>query len=120
MLRAGSERLAATLEACAAHLPAGTRWTRPEGGMNLWVRLPEPLDAGELLARAQREGVTYLPGRYFAVSRLDARFDPGALRLSFAGLAPEEIRAGLAILGRTIRAGLETAVRNFEPSPAMV
>ena len=82
MLQAGSERLAATLEACAAHLPAGTRWTRPEGGMNLWVRLPEPLDAGELLARAQREGVTYLPGRYFAVSRLD----PGALRLSFAGL----------------------------------
>ena len=77
--------------------------------MNLWVRLPEPLDAGELLARAQREGVTYLPGRYFAVSRLD----PGALRLSFAGLAPEEIRAGLAILGRTIRAGLETAVARF-------
>ena len=84
--------------------------------MNLWVRLPEPLDAGELLARAQRAGVTYLPGRYFAVSRLD----PGALRLSFAGLAPEEIRAGLAILGRTIRAGLETAVADFEPSPAMV
>ena len=116
MLQAGSERLAATLEGCAAHLPAGTRWTRPEGGMNLWVRLPEPLDAGELLARAQREGVTYLPGRYFAVSRLD----PGALRLSFAGLAPEQIRAGLAILGRTIRAGLETAVRNVEPTPAMV
>jgi 2-aminoadipate transaminase len=116
MLRAGSERLAATLEACAANLPPGTRWTRPEGGMNLWVRLPEPLDAGELLARAQRAGVTYLPGRYFAVSRLD----PGALRLSFAGLAPEEIRAGLAILGRTIRAGLETAVADFEPSPAMV
>ena len=35
----------------------------------MWVRLPEPLDAGELLARAQREGVAYLPGRYFAVSR---------------------------------------------------
>ena len=116
MLRAGSERLAATLEGCAQHLPAGTRWTRPEGGMNLWVRLPDPLDAGELLQRAQREGVTYLPGRYFAVSRLD----PGALRLSFAGLAPDEIRAGLAILGRTIRAGLESAARNFEPSPAMV
>ena len=54
--------------------------------MNLWVRLPEPLDAGELLPRAQREGVTYLPGRYFAVSR----HEPGALRLSFAGLAPEQ------------------------------
>ena len=88
----------------------------PEGGMNVWVRLPEPLDAGELLARAQREGVAYMPGRYFAVSRLE----PGALRLSFAGLTPEQIRAGLAILGRTIGAELENAVRNYEPSPAMV
>ena len=42
----------------------------------------------ELLARAHRENVSYLPGKYFAV----ARFEPGALRLSFAGLAPEEIR----------------------------
>ena len=116
MRRAGGERLAATLEACAKYLPAGTRWTRPEGGMNVWVRLPEPLDAGELLARAQREGVAYVPGRYFAVSRLE----PGALRLSFAGLTPEEIDAGLAILGRTIGAELENAARNYEPSPAMV
>lgn len=116
MRQAGSERLAATLEACAKYLPAGTRWTRPEGGMNVWVRLPEPLDAGELLARAQRDGVAYMPGRYFAVSRLE----PGALRLSFAGLTPEQIRSGLAILGRTIAVELQNAVRNYEPSPAMV
>ena len=116
MRQAGSERLAATLEACARYLPAGTRWTKPEGGMNVWVRLPEPLDAGELLARAQRAGVAYMPGRYFAVSTLE----PGALRLSFAGLTPEQIREGLAILGRTIGAELENAVRNYEPSPAMV
>ena len=116
MRRAGAERLAATLDACARYLPPGTRWTRPEGGMNVWVRLPEPLDAGELLARAQREGVAYVPGRYFAVSRLE----PGALRLSFAGLTPEEIRTGLQILGRTIGAEWESAVRNYEPSPAMV
>ena len=57
-----------------------------------------------------------MPGRYFFVSRSE----PGALRLSFAGLAPEQIRAGLAILGRTIRAELENAARNYEPSPAMV
>ena len=116
MRQAGGERLAATLDACARYLPAGTRWTRPEGGMNVWVRLPEPLDAGELLPRAQRDGVAYMPGRYFAVSRLE----PGALRLSFAGLTPEQIRAGLAILGRTIGAEFENAVRNYEPSPAMV
>ena len=113
---AGSERLSATLQACAEFLPPGTRWTRPEGGMNVWVRLPAPLDAGELLTKAQRDGVAYMPGRYFFVSRSE----PGALRLSFAGLAPEQIRAGLAILGRTIRTELENAARNYEPSPAMV
>ena len=116
MRQAGSDRLAATLAACAQYLPAGTHWTCPEGGMNVWVRLPEPLDAGELLVRAQRAGVAYMPGRYFAVSRLE----PGALRLSFAGLAPEQIREGLAILGRAVASELENAARNFEPSPAMV
>lgn len=118
MLDAGAERLKAVLEACERYLPAEARFTRPQGGMNLWVRLPEPLDAGELLARAQRESVTYLPGRYFAVSR----FEPGALRLSFAGLAPEEIRKGLAILGGIFAEELERtrASRSIEPAPAMV
>ena len=116
MLAAGAERLRATLDACRQFLPAGARWTRPEGGMNVWVRLPEPLDAGELLPRAQKEGVAYLPGRYFAVSRLD----PGALRLSFAGLPPEQIRAGLEILGRIVAAELERSLRSFEPAPAVV
>ena len=116
MLEAGAERLAATLDSCRRYLPAGTRWSQPQGGMNLWVRLPEPLDAGELLPRAQKEGVAYLPGRYFAVSRLD----PGALRLSFAGLEPEQIRNGIAILGRIVADEISNASRSFEPSPAMV
>ncbi|MBZ5724720.1 MAG: PLP-dependent aminotransferase family protein [Acidobacteriia bacterium] len=116
VLEAGAERLAATLEACRQFLPPGTRWTRPQGGMNVWVRLPEPLDAGELLPRVQKEGVDYLPGRYFAVSRLE----PGALRLSFAGLAPDQIRTGLAILGRIVGGELARASRGFEPAPAMV
>jgi len=60
--------------------------------------------------------VAYLPARYFAVSRLE----PGALRLSFAGLPPEQIRAGLAILGRIVAGEIEAASRSFEPAPAMV
>lgn len=118
MLETGAERLAAVLEACDRYLPAGSRVTRPQGGMNLWVRLPEPLDAGELLARAHRENVSYLPGKYFAVSR----FDPGSLRLSFAGLAPDEIRKGLATLGAIFSSELERARAqyNLEPATAMV
>jgi DNA-binding transcriptional MocR family regulator len=60
--------------------------------------------------------VAYLPGRYFAVGR----FDPGALRLSFAGLRPEEIRRGVEILGTVVRAELESSANRYEPSPAMV
>jgi 2-aminoadipate transaminase len=116
VLRAGADRLAATLDACRRYLPAAARWTQPEGGMNVWVRLPEPLDAGDLLPRARKEGVVYMPGRYFAVSRPE----PGALRLSFAGLAPDEIRSGLRALGRVVEAGLEDSRRSLDPAPAWV
>jgi 2-aminoadipate transaminase len=103
MLVAGRERLRAALEACGAYLPAGTRFTRPRGGMSLWVELPAALDAAELLPRAEREGVNYLPGKFFAVSRPQ----PNGLRISFAGMTPEEIRSGLAILGRIFKEELE-------------
>jgi 2-aminoadipate transaminase len=116
LLEAGAERLRVTLEACRDFLPRGTRWTRPEGGMNLWVSLPEPLDAGELLPRAQKLGVAYLPVCYFAVSRLE----PGGLRLSFAGLAPQQIRAGLEIIGKLAAAELANARPSDEPVSAMV
>jgi 2-aminoadipate transaminase len=96
---AGRERLHALLDACARHLPAGTRFTRPEGGTNVWVRLPEPLDSERILPRAEESGVSYLPGRWFAVQRPQT----GALRLSFAGLPPEVIEEGLQILGRIFR-----------------
>jgi 2-aminoadipate transaminase len=113
IVASGAERLQATLDACREFLPAGSRWTRPEGGMNLWLRLPEPLDAAELLPKVQKDGVAYLPARYFSVSRLE----PGALRLSFAGLEPEQIRKGIQILGRAVAAELAAT---HEPAPAMV
>jgi 2-aminoadipate transaminase len=115
VLEEGAHRLAATLEGCRLNFPAGTRWTEPQGGMNIWVRLPAPLDASELLPRARKEGAPFLPGRYFAVGQPD----PGALRLSFAGLTPEQIRSGLAVLGRIVNSELEAA-QNTAPAPAMV
>jgi 2-aminoadipate transaminase len=60
--------------------------------------------------------VAYLPGRYFAVSRLD----PGALRLSFAGSEPDQIRRGLEILGRIVADELARSSRSEEPSSALV
>jgi len=105
MLASGAERLQACLDACAAELPQGSRFTRPEGGMSVWVKLPEPLDAAEMAARAEREGVSFLPGRHFAVSRPHTH----GLRLSFAGLDPQQIRAGVAVLGAIFRSELDRA-----------
>jgi len=118
MLEAGAERLRAVLDGCQRWMPPGAEFTRPEGGMNVWVRLPEPLDASELLARVQRENVTYLPGKYFAVSRSA----PDALRLSFAGLEPAEIAQGVRVLGEVCSAEMErwSAPRAMEPAPAIV
>jgi DNA-binding transcriptional MocR family regulator len=103
MLKIGIQRLDACLEACAKHLPAGSGFTRPEGGMNIWVRLPEPLDASNVATRAAAEGIGFLPGQYFAVSRPQRR----GLRLSFAGLEPAQIRSGIATLGRVLKSELE-------------
>jgi DNA-binding transcriptional MocR family regulator len=116
--RAGAERLAAVLAGCERHLPPGTSFTRPQGGMSLWVRLPEPLDAAELLGAAHRENVTYLPGSHFAVSN----YHRGTLRLSFGGLSPAFIEAGLERLGRVFRSELERArtADLFAAAPAMV
>jgi DNA-binding transcriptional MocR family regulator len=61
--------------------------------------------------------VSYLPGRYFEV----ARRDPGGLRLCFAGIEPEKIRAGLAILGEIFSSELARArPERYEPAPAVV
>ena len=115
---AGLERLHAVIRACARYLPDGSHFTRPQGGMNVWVRLPEPLDADKLLPRALSEGVSYLPGSHFAVTRPAAQ----CLRLSFAALEPEKIDAGLAILGRLFANELVTeSMRNkFDSDPAVV
>jgi 2-aminoadipate transaminase len=118
MVEAGVERLTAVLEACARELPQGAEYTRPQGGMNLWVRLPAPLDSSDLLPRAVRDKVSYLPGRYFGVSR----FESGSLRLSFAGLTPEQIRLGLVVLGQLFSSELKRmrAARELDAAPALV
>jgi len=118
MLTAGLLRLQATLNACEKELPAGSLFTKPEGGMNVWVELPKPLDASELATRAERENVSFLPGRYFAVTAPQVH----GLRLSFAGLTPEDIRHGMSILGLIFRTEHLRAQQKQkgEPAPALV
>jgi DNA-binding transcriptional MocR family regulator len=118
MLKMGAARLKAVLDSCERDLPPGSEFTRPQGGMNVWVRLPEYMDASELAIRAARENVSYLPGKYFAVSRPQT----SSLRLSFAGLEPRKIEWGLQVLGILFRSedSRIRQARTAEPVPALV
>src|SRR6201987_5663277 len=87
-------RLGALDEALRKHMPEETRWTRPEGGMCLWLELPAGFDASELLIPGKERGLLFAPGRYFYVqSPL-----PNTLRLSFASLDEKQIARGVATI----------------------
>ncbi|MCH0539693.1 PLP-dependent aminotransferase family protein [Streptomyces sp. MUM 203J] len=98
MCGAYKQRRDALLAGLAAALPVGSDWNRPEGGMFVWVSLPEGHDATELLKSAVAHEVAYVPGAPFFVGTPD----PGALRLSFTTHAPDEIREGLHRLARAL------------------
>jgi 2-aminoadipate transaminase len=87
------------LAALAKHMPASVRWNKPDGGMFLWARLPEGLDAAALLPKAVARGVAYVPGAAFYAGTVDTR----TLRLSFVTASEEEIERGIATLAAVIQ-----------------
>jgi 2-aminoadipate transaminase len=89
----------AMLEALDKYLNGVATWSRPRGGLFIWVRLPEGTDTTKLLEAAHAAGVTYLPGANFSPEGKGANY----LRLSFAYLSPEKIREGLAVLARVLK-----------------
>jgi DNA-binding transcriptional MocR family regulator len=94
-----ARRRKALLEALDEEMPAGTRWTRPEGGYQVWVELPAALDSAELLPEAARRGVLYAPGQQFFC---DGRRSNG-LRLTVAMADEAAAARGAALLGRLVR-----------------
>jgi 2-aminoadipate transaminase len=97
--KAYSSRLAALEQALSRHMPHGTKWTRPEGGMCVWVELPPGFDASELLIHVRERGVLFSPGRYFYLQNPM----PNALRLGFTGINEREIARGIATLSDVLR-----------------
>lgn len=93
--RAKRDHLLALL---AQHLPAGCAWTRPAGGMFVWVTLPEALSATRLLERCLARGVAFAPGRsFFAENPQD-----NTLRLNFTHAEPGAMAQAVAILAAEI------------------
>ncbi len=96
------ERRDVLLDALAKHMPEDTRWTRPDGGYQVWVDLPPDIDSRALLREAQAAGVMFAPGHQF---HHDGRPSTG-LRLTTALADSDEIRRGIEILGRLVRTRL--------------
>jgi len=88
------------LEALAKYMPEGTDWTKPEGGMFIWVTLPKGMDGAALLAASiESEKVAFVPGKAFFADGTGAN----TLRLSYSCANDEMIDEGIMRLGRLIR-----------------
>jgi 2-aminoadipate transaminase len=88
----------AMLDALERHFPREATWSQPEGGLFLWATLPSYIDTTDLLARALRENVAFVPG---AAAFVDGR-GGSSMRLNFSGSDEDEIREGVRRIGRVV------------------
>ncbi len=100
------ERRDCMLAALERHMPDGVSWTRPEGGMFIWVTLPDGIDAADLLSRSlETEKVAFVPGRPFFADGSNEN----TLRLSYSCMSDDQIEEGIVRLGRLLRAAMPAA-----------
>jgi DNA-binding transcriptional MocR family regulator len=111
------ERRDAMVGELKADMPAGVNFTRPSGGLFLWVELPEDVSARDLLEECVRRNVAFVPGGAF--------FPNGGhentLRLNFSNMPVERIREGVRRLASALeevtrRKPMAGAVREEEPA----
>ena len=95
----------AMLAALEAHLGNYCSWSRPVGGLFIWVRLPDGLDTEALAAAAAERGVAYKPGSEYHVAGREIPF----IRLAFGFPDVGAIETGIARLGESIREAMVTA-----------
>jgi 2-aminoadipate transaminase len=87
------------LDALEDAFGTGATWTHPQGGLFVWVTLPDFIDTTDLLARALQEHVAFVPGR---AAYLDGR-GGSELRLNFSGVGDDDIREGVRRIGKVVR-----------------
>jgi 2-aminoadipate transaminase len=86
------------IESIEQYFPTGVAHTSPEGGMFLWVTLPENSSSRDLLDLAIKDKVIFVPGDPFYVNRRNTN----TLRLNFSCMEEETIRAGIKNLGKAM------------------
>jgi 2-aminoadipate transaminase len=87
------------MDALAEFFPREAEWTRPQGGMFIWVTLPDFIDTTDLLARALRDNVAFVPG---AAAYLDGR-GRNSMRLNFSASDSDDIREGVRRIGEVVK-----------------
>ncbi len=102
MTAANRQRCDLLLQALSRHLGGQATWTQPEGGLFVWVTLPEAVDAWDMLPEAIERHVAYVPGTAFAV---EGGFR-NTLRLNFSNVQPELIPVAVERLAAVIQARL--------------
>lgn len=98
------ERRDVMLRTMEEAFPPGVTWTHPQGGLFLWVRMPEKIDSQELLRIAIDEKVAFVPGNAFYP---DGQGGRNCMRLNFSYSPPEIIEEGIQRLGRAIKRMLD-------------
>jgi 2-aminoadipate transaminase len=89
----------AMLDALERHFPGQASWTRPGGGLFVWATLPAYIDTSDLLAKALRENVAFVPG---AAAYVDGARGTSSMRLNFSGSTEHEIREGIRRIGKVV------------------
>jgi 2-aminoadipate transaminase len=93
----------AMLEALERHFPSEAEWSHPDGGLFLWATLPDYIDTTDLLARALRENVAFVPGTAAYADDRGAH----SMRLNFSGSSEDEIREGVRRIGAVVAEQVE-------------
>lgn len=88
------------LAALDAVMPSSTTWTKPEGGYFIWLRLPQNVTAAALEQEAKAHNVYFASGAGFFVHPEDGAHH---LRLSYSYVPLQDLKTGIAILGRLIK-----------------
>ncbi len=93
----------AMLAALDLHLAGtGIQWNKPDGGMFLWVKLPQGMNAADLLPKALERNVAYVPGAAF----YSGNVQHNTLRLSFVTASVVQINEGIAALAEVLKTHL--------------
>ncbi|MDE6872734.1 MAG: PLP-dependent aminotransferase family protein [Bacteroidales bacterium] len=80
------------------HMPEGVTWTHPEGGLFLFLTMPDGFDAVKFYDKALDAGVAYVAGSFFHTDGTGLN----TMRLNFSFMSPERIIEGIALLGRLL------------------